>query len=60
MGLESKSLKELLRIRGKLLRKIASASEASEQDQAELRELETWIDLRIKEQGKNPPPKPDP
>ena len=49
MGLESKGLKELIRIRGKLLRKIAHTPAPSQQDRAELRELETWIDVRIKQ-----------
>ena len=59
MGLESKSLDELIRIRGKLLRKIARTPEASKQDRAKLRELETWIDLRIKQLDKSRRPKSD-
>jgi len=49
MDLESQTLKELMRRRGKLLRKMAETANPSVEDQKRLHELDHWIDRRIKE-----------
>lgn len=49
-------MEQLIRLRGKLLRKMSRVAKPSDADRAELKDLEYWIDLRIKElkQGGEP------
>lgn len=54
MDLGAQTLQELMQLRGKLLRKMARTPRPSDEDREELRELDRWIDQRIKEMKDRP------